>query len=646
MADVFFSYKREDRHRVQLFCLELQKMGFEVAWDQKILTGEAWENWIFEQLMACKVVLVFWSRDSIQSEYVRNEARLAYKAKKLLPVFIDRLSAIEKARLIGFDGLQSTELFNWKGNLDDTAWQALVAGIERAITPTYVERQTARKNDELHTARLLRDTVVDRETTFEKQLVEAEQARLEATTRERKTALELVDIASKLKEMEAKAAQLEADARSVNKRHAQAQAAANEARDLLGESSSKLLRISKELSDERAAAKKLQANIPKTKQRAMRLMLVTMTSVAAGAIAMWAALPTPLVGSKPVGKGERALAACETLARDNSQTPLPSGELRAQIADCKSALSNWFKEVAQSTRPVIARFGEVRAQPGSGARVSEWIADVGTTLRTELSNSGLALVSDLAGLKRIEQDNEDLRRQLKQAAVSADHFGALKTENRQLLLELESRRKVDLADNCDRLAGDPFDEVQTAAGRPTRKEVGPDPGPAIRGCEEALKAVDEPRFRYQLGRALLAEKNRRALDELEVARRAGYVASATLLGWIYREGVFGGRNLIKALSYYKEAVERGDPAAMVQMAYIYRMEEFGVEDDAKAFSLYSLAARKQFPSAMLAVGEYYSEGTVVQKDCNQAIKSFGESAKLGNVKAIDSLLGIAKKGCR
>ena len=54
----------------------------------------------------------------------------------------------------------------------------------------------------------------------------------------------------------------------------------------------------------------------------------------------------------------------------------------------------------------------------------------------------------------------------------------------------------------------------------------------------------------------------------------------------------------------------------------------------------------QFPSAMLAVGEYYSEGTVVQKDCNQVIKSFGESAKLGNVKAIDSLLGIAKKGCR
>ena len=39
-----FSYKREDRHRVQLFCLELQKLGFEVAWDQEILTGDPWEN--------------------------------------------------------------------------------------------------------------------------------------------------------------------------------------------------------------------------------------------------------------------------------------------------------------------------------------------------------------------------------------------------------------------------------------------------------------------------------------------------------------------------------------------------------------------------------------------------------------------------
>ena len=92
----FFSYKREDRHRVQLFCLELQKLGFEVAWDQEILTGEAWENWVLAQLIASKVVLVFWLRNSVQSDYVKKEARLAYDAKKLLPVYIDRLSAIER----------------------------------------------------------------------------------------------------------------------------------------------------------------------------------------------------------------------------------------------------------------------------------------------------------------------------------------------------------------------------------------------------------------------------------------------------------------------------------------------------------------------------------------------------------------------
>ena len=137
--------------------------------------------------MASRVVLVFWSRDSVQSEYVKKEARLAYNAKKLLPVYIDRLTAIEKARLMGFDGLQYTELYNWKGNTEDPAWQSLVTAIERAITPVYVERQIARKNDELYGARLLRDTVVERESTFEKQLVEAERARLEATTQERES---------------------------------------------------------------------------------------------------------------------------------------------------------------------------------------------------------------------------------------------------------------------------------------------------------------------------------------------------------------------------------------------------------------------------------------------------------------------------
>ena len=153
---------------------------------------------------------------------------------------------------MGFDGLQYTELYNWKGNTEDPAWQSLVTAIERAITPTYVERLMARKNDELYTARLLRDTVVDRKSTFEKQIVEAEQARLEATTRERKSGLELIDVSNKLNEATAKVTQLEASTEAVRRQLTEAEAARKEARDALDENSSRLIEVSRELADEKA----------------------------------------------------------------------------------------------------------------------------------------------------------------------------------------------------------------------------------------------------------------------------------------------------------------------------------------------------------------------------------------------------------
>ena len=211
-----------------------------------------------------------------------------------------------------------------------------------------------------------------------------------------------------------------------------------------------------------------------------------------------------------------------------------------------------------------------------------------------------------------------------------------------------SRTKADIADNCDRMAGDPFDPQQVAAKRPTRqaKELERDPEPAVKACEEASKNASDVRFKYQLGRALLAAKDKRALDLLEEARRARYPASSTLLGWTYREGALGEKNLQKAQRFYDEAVGTNDPAAMVQLAYVYRMEEFGIEDDAKALSLYQKGAELQFPSAIMSLGEFHRDGTVVAKDCRQAIKLFTEAAKLGNVKAIENLNAIAtRRGC-
>jgi TPR repeat protein len=662
MADVFFSYKREDRHRVKLFWHELQKLGFEVAWDQEILTGEAWERWILDQLVASKVVLVFWSHESILSQFVKKEARLAYDAKKLLPVYIDRLTVIEKAGLMGFDGLQYAELYNWKGNIEDPAWQSLVTAIERAITPVYVERQIARKNDELYAARLLRDTVVERESTFEKQLVEAERARLEATTQERKSGLELIDVTNKLNEATAKAIRLEASADAVRKQLTEAEAARKEARDTLDENSSKLIQVSKELADEKALRALQQAKPARTGLRFLSVAPITMIAVAVGAVSMWGTQSIYVTDGRSIGQGQRALLACETLVDSGTQTPVLATELQARLGACKTALANWFRQVDQSPKPAIASVGSVLSQK-DGGHVSEWEANNSKTWRTELAKSGLALVGDLERLKGMETQNADLDQRLKQAtsklnvvendnkilrqrekhaSASADQAD---TKYRSIVA---ARARADIGDNCDRLAGDPFDPQQMAAKRPTRqaKDLEREPEPAVRVCEEASRNAADLRFKYQLARALLAAKDKRALELLEETRRAGYPASSTLLGWIYREGALGEKNLQKAQKYYEEAVRLNDPAAMVQLAYVYHKAEFGIEDDAKALALYQKGVELQFPTAIVSLGEFYRDGTEVAKDCKQAIKLFTEAAKLGNPKAAEHLSAIAmRKGC-
>jgi TPR repeat protein len=232
----------------------------------------------------------------------------------------------------------------------------------------------------------------------------------------------------------------------------------------------------------------------------------------------------------------------------------------------------------------------------------------------------------------------------------------LKAENTGLTVraaalrqDIGERSKREVFEQCDRLAGDPFDEAHTLAKRSTRHwdELKVSPHAAVKACEEALALSSDIRFRYQLGRGRLAAKDKKAIDELEKARQQGYVASMTLLGWTYRDGFLGEKDMKKAVQYYTQAIERGDAAAMVQLGLMYRKDDYGMEDQDEALKLYSEAARKKFPSALLALGEFYMTGDAGQRDCGQAISLLGEAAKLGNKRAAEHLTAIAtKKGCR
>lgn len=130
MADVFISYKAEDRRRIQPLIEALQGDGFSVWWDQQIGTGDAWRLTIEQQLDAAKCVIVAWSKHSIGPEghFVRDEASRAQRRHAYVPVLID---SVEPP--LGFGESQTTSLRGWRGNRSDDRYQAILAAVRRIL---------------------------------------------------------------------------------------------------------------------------------------------------------------------------------------------------------------------------------------------------------------------------------------------------------------------------------------------------------------------------------------------------------------------------------------------------------------------------------------------------------------------------------
>jgi len=123
MADVFVSYKAEDRRRVQPLVQALQAEGLSVWWDEHIGVGDAWRETIERQLNEAKTVVVVWSKRSVGPEggFVREEATRAQKRGVYVPVLIDAVMPP-----LGFGESQATSLKNWHGNRSDPHYRAFL----------------------------------------------------------------------------------------------------------------------------------------------------------------------------------------------------------------------------------------------------------------------------------------------------------------------------------------------------------------------------------------------------------------------------------------------------------------------------------------------------------------------------------------
>ncbi len=129
MVDVFVSYARENRELVEPIAARLSELGVEVFIDQSPPTGAKFRQIIRAKLRDAKVVLVCWSPEALESDWVDYEAEVAHELGTYVPVFVVTPCNLSAP----FNAIPTIDLSNRDRPLSDGEWLAVVEQISRKL---------------------------------------------------------------------------------------------------------------------------------------------------------------------------------------------------------------------------------------------------------------------------------------------------------------------------------------------------------------------------------------------------------------------------------------------------------------------------------------------------------------------------------
>jgi adenylate cyclase len=138
LADIFVSYSRQDRARVAPLVAALEAEGWSVWWDPSIAPGDEFDTLISRELDAARTLLVVWTTNSVDSRWVRGEARDAADRGVLVPV------RFENARLpIDFRAVHTTDLDDWAEDRQSASFRTLCSALEAKLGTRKAMKTTA-----------------------------------------------------------------------------------------------------------------------------------------------------------------------------------------------------------------------------------------------------------------------------------------------------------------------------------------------------------------------------------------------------------------------------------------------------------------------------------------------------------------------
>jgi formylglycine-generating enzyme required for sulfatase activity len=126
--DIFISYAREDEAWVRPLATELERRGRSVFWDRRVPAGKDWRSHIGTALEQARCVVVIWSRHSIASKFVIEEADEGKEREVLFPVFRHPVRPP-----LGFRGIHAADLSDWSPGEAAPAFETFMHDIANVL---------------------------------------------------------------------------------------------------------------------------------------------------------------------------------------------------------------------------------------------------------------------------------------------------------------------------------------------------------------------------------------------------------------------------------------------------------------------------------------------------------------------------------
>jgi hypothetical protein len=129
MSDIFISYASSDRETASTIADALVQHGWSVWWDRKIPPGKTFDEVIENALKVAKCVIVLWSKNSVVSNWVKEEASEGVRRNILVPALIDDVEIP-----LGFRRFQAASLIDWNRQISRTEFKELVDAIDSILS--------------------------------------------------------------------------------------------------------------------------------------------------------------------------------------------------------------------------------------------------------------------------------------------------------------------------------------------------------------------------------------------------------------------------------------------------------------------------------------------------------------------------------